>query len=188
MSDHSSHLSPHFDALTPDSVGDSVDMIDLSGEQYLEILDTFSPRVRSRVEFLIELQKQHDKVQAKYFEERSKLEARYLKLYEPIYKKRHDVVNGLLEVEATDEADREEKGIPNFWLTAMKTNDTLAELITEADEGPLEYLRDIKWCRVEASKSFKLKFFFHPNPYFRNTVLAKTYHMIDEDEPMEATG
>lgn len=70
---------------------------------------------------------------------------------------RHDVVNGLLEVEATDEADREgklftfvyqcslvhflliasglsfnsEKGIPNFWLTAMKTNDTLAELVRE---------------------------------------------------------
>ncbi|KAK7335870.1 hypothetical protein VNO80_27974 [Phaseolus coccineus] len=106
--------------------------------------------------------------------------------------KRYDIVNGLLEVEATDEADRatEEKGIPNFWLTAMKTNDTLAELITEADEGPLQYLKDIKWCRVEASKSFKLKFFFCPNPYFRNSVLEKTYHMIDEDEPklMEATG
>ena len=36
----------------------------------------------------------------------------------------------------------------------------------------------------EASKGFKLEFFFDPNPFFTNSVLTKTYYMIDEDEPI----
>lgn len=56
--------------------------------------------------------------------------------------------------------------------------------ITERDEGALKYLKDIKWCRIDDPKGFKLDFFFDPNPYFKNSVLTKTYHMIDEDEPI----
>jgi hypothetical protein len=56
--------------------------------------------------------------------------------------------------------------------------------ITERDEGALKYLKDIKWCRIEDPKGFKLEFFFDTNPYFKNSVLTKTYHMIDEDEPI----
>lgn len=66
--------------------------------------------------------------------------------------------------------------------------------IQERDEEALKYLKDIKWSRVElpkgddqkgdASKGFKLEFFFDPNPYFTNLVLTKTYYMIDEDEPI----
>lgn len=110
-----------------------------------------------------------------------------------------------------------EKGVPDFWLNAMKNNEVLAEevchlsvifwlyyvlefepvkswflslfwfylnQITERDEGALKYLKDIKWCRIEDPKGFKLEFFFDTNPYFKNSVLTKTYHMIDEDEPI----
>lgn len=56
--------------------------------------------------------------------------------------------------------------------------------ISERDEGALKYLRDIKWCRIDNPKGFKLEFFFDTNPYFKNSVLTKTYHMIDEDEPI----
>jgi len=56
--------------------------------------------------------------------------------------------------------------------------------ITERDEGALKYLKDIKWHRIEDPKGFKLEFFFDSNPYFKNYVLTKTYHMIDEDEPI----
>ncbi|XP_058106279.1 nucleosome assembly protein 1;2-like [Magnolia sinica] len=52
------------------------------------------------------------------------------------------------------------------------------------DEGALKYLKDIKWFRINDPKGFKLEFFFDPNPYFKNTILTKTYHIIDDDEPI----
>ncbi|PPD98000.1 hypothetical protein GOBAR_DD04939 [Gossypium barbadense] len=119
---------------------------------------------------------------------------------------RYDIVNGVAEAEGTtndaamdqkeDNAAEEkgvpdfwltlyaEKGVPDFWLTAMKNNDVLSDEITERDEGALKYLKDIKWHRIEEPKGFKLEFYFDPNPYFKNTLLTKTYHMIDEDEPI----
>ncbi|KHG02484.1 Nap1l1 [Gossypium arboreum] len=136
---------------------------------------------------------QHDELEAKFFEERAALEAKYQKLYQPLYAKRYDIVNGVGEANGTtDEAamdqgeDKaaEEKGVPDFWLNAMKNNEVLSEEITERDEGALKYLRDIKWYRIEEPKGFKLEFYFDTNPYFKNTVLTKTYHMIDEDEPI----
>ncbi|XP_021754543.1 nucleosome assembly protein 1;4-like isoform X2 [Chenopodium quinoa] len=164
----------------------------LAGEHF-DILDSLLPNVRKRVEALREIQGQHDELESKFFEERAALEAKYQKLYEPLYTKRYDIVNGVVEVEGvtneamTEQAEEEapeDKGVPNFWLTAMKTNDVLAEEITERDEGALKYLKDIKWVRIDDPKGFKLEFFFDTNPYFKNTVLTKTYHMIDEDEPI----
>ncbi|KAM7513579.1 hypothetical protein LguiA_003162 [Lonicera macranthoides] len=80
---------------------------------------------------------------------------------------------------------RAEKGVPDFWVTAMKTNEILAEEISECDEEALKYLKDIKWCRIDNPKGFKLEFFFGSNPFFKNYVLTKTYHMIEDDEPIQ---
>ncbi|KMT04887.1 hypothetical protein BVRB_7g170540 [Beta vulgaris subsp. vulgaris] len=164
----------------------------LAGE-HSDILESLTPNVRKRVEALREIQGQHDDLEAKFFEERAALEAKYQKLYEPLYTKRYDIVNGVVEVEGItnetiseqgEEKAPEETGVPNFWVTAMKTNEVLAEEITERDEGALKYLKDIKWARIDDPKGFKLESFFDTNPYFKNTVLSKTYHMIDEDEPI----
>ncbi|KAK1314866.1 hypothetical protein QJS10_CPA06g01039 [Acorus calamus] len=162
--------------------------------QHTDVLETLSPIVRKRVEFLREIQGQHDELEAKFFEERAALEARYQKLYEPLYTKRFEIVNGVVEAEGVtndatventaEDKSAEEKGVPDFWLTAMKTNEVLSEEIQERDEGALKYLKDIKWCRIDDPKGFKLEFFFDPNPYFKNSVLTKTYHMIDDDEPI----
>uniref|UniRef100_A0A5B6Z1U6 Nucleosome assembly protein 14 n=1 Tax=Davidia involucrata TaxID=16924 RepID=A0A5B6Z1U6_DAVIN len=160
--------------------------------QHSDVLETLTPKVRKRVEVLKELQSQHDELEAKFFEERAALEAKYQKLYEPLYTQRYEIVNGVVEVgvsgEATvnqeDDKATEEKGVPDFWLTAMKTNEVLAEEISERDEEALKYLKDIKWCRIDDPKGFKLEFFFNANPFFKNSVLTKTYHMIDDDEPI----
>merc|ERR1719494_592493 len=40
--------------------------------------------------------------------------------------------------------DENTKGIPEFWLTAMKNVETIAEMIQEADEEVLKHLTDIK--------------------------------------------
>ncbi|XP_020533957.1 nucleosome assembly protein 1;2 isoform X2 [Jatropha curcas] len=133
---------------------------------------------------------QHDELEAKFMEEKRALEAKYQKLYEPLYTKRYEIVNGIKEVEgATDEVavnqeGDEEKGVPGFWLTAMKTNEVVGEEITERDEGALKFLKDIKWCRIDDPEGFKLEFYFDPNHYFKNSVLTKTYHMIDDDDPI----
>ncbi|XP_044464150.1 nucleosome assembly protein 1;2-like isoform X1 [Mangifera indica] len=161
--------------------------------QHSDVLESLTPKVRKRVEVLREIQSQHDELEAKFFEERAALEAKYQKQYQPLYAKRFDIVNGVVEAEgASNEAARdqeedkaaEEKGVPDFWLTAMKNNEVLAEEITERDEGALKYLKDIKWHRIEEPKGFKLEFYFDTNPFFKNAVLTKTYHMIDEDEPI----
>ncbi|KAI3989267.1 hypothetical protein MKX01_004816 [Papaver californicum] len=162
--------------------------------QHSDVLESLTPNVRKRVEALREIQTKHDEIEAKFFEERAILEAKYQKMYEPLYSQRFDIVNGVVEVDgvakevvADKEADKDaevEKGVPDFWLNAMKTNEVLAEEITERDEGALKYLKDIKWCRIEDPKGFKLDFFFDTNSYFKNSVLTKTYHMIDDDEPI----
>ncbi|KAM5547353.1 nucleosome assembly protein 1,2 [Rosa sericea] len=163
----------------------------LAGGQHVEeVLSSLSPNVRKRVDFLREIQSQHDELETKFFEERAALEARYQKLYQPLYNKRYEIVTGAVEAEgvtteaSTNEEDAEDKGVPDFWLNALKNNDVLSEEITERDEGALKYLKDIKWARIDNPKGFKLEFFFDTNPYFKNTVLTKTYHMIDEDEPI----
>ncbi|KAM3299561.1 hypothetical protein ACQJBY_040851 [Aegilops geniculata] len=66
----------------------------------------------------------------------------------------------------------------------MKNHEILAEEIQERDEEALKYLKDIKWYRITEPKGFKLEFHFNTNPFFKNEVLLKTYHMIDEDEPI----
>ncbi|KAK1434214.1 hypothetical protein QVD17_11133 [Tagetes erecta] len=159
--------------------------------QHSDVLESLSPAVRKRVEVLREIQSEHDELEAKFFEERAALEAKYQKLYAPLYSKRYDIVNGV-EVDAVkdesamdaDDQSKEEKGVPNFWLNAMKNNEILTEEISERDEEALKYLKDIKWCRIDDPKGFKLEFFFETNPFFKNSVLTKTYHMIDDDEPI----
>ncbi|XP_009606365.1 nucleosome assembly protein 1;3 [Nicotiana tomentosiformis] len=185
-------------ALNADDSDDLVNVLKnklqgLTGK-HSNVLENLSPNVRKRVEVLREIQTQHDELEAKFFEERAALEAKYQKQYQPLYTKRSEIVNGVVEVDgeatqtavADEEEDKDavEKGVPDFWITAMKNNEVLAEEITERDEGALKFLKDIKWSRIENPKGFKLEFFFETNPYFTNTVLTKTYHMIDEDEPI----
>ncbi|CAA7025411.1 unnamed protein product [Microthlaspi erraticum] len=165
---------------------------DLAG-QHSDVLENLTPKVRKRVDALRDIQGQHDEIEAKFFEERALLEAKYQKLYQPLYTKRYEIVNGITEVELATEDTKmdegeektpEEKGVPSFWLTALKNNEVTSEEVTERDEEALKYLKDIKWSKIEEPKGFKLEFFFDTNPYFQNTVLTKSYHMIDEDEPL----
>ncbi|CAM6035962.1 unnamed protein product [Sphagnum compactum] len=155
-------------------------------------LESLSPQVKRRVMVLQELQSEHDELEAKFKEERAALEAKYQKLYEPLYSKRAEIVNGFLEVEPLkDEApesnvasEEAEKGVPQFWLTAMKTNEILGMQITERDEAALKFLNDIKSSNLDENKGFVLEFYFDTNPYFKNPMLSKTYHMIEDDEPI----
>ncbi|ODV89219.1 hypothetical protein CANCADRAFT_3850 [Tortispora caseinolytica NRRL Y-17796] len=71
------------------------------------------------------------------------------------------------------------KGIPEFWLTAMKNLPALAEIITDRDEEALKFLTDIRLSYLDRP-GFKLEFFFDENEFFSNEVLTKTYHYHDD--------
>uniref|UniRef100_A0A0D3GAA0 Uncharacterized protein n=1 Tax=Oryza barthii TaxID=65489 RepID=A0A0D3GAA0_9ORYZ len=137
--------------------------------RHTDVLESLEPKVRKRVEVLREIQSQHDDLEAKFFEERAALEAKYQKMYEPLYSKRYEIVNGVVEMVSPKK---------------LRMKPLQSRKIQERDEEALKYLKDIKWYRISEPKGFKLEFYFDTNPFFKNSVLTKTYHMIDEDEPI----
>lgn len=107
------------------------------------------------------------------------------------------------KVETTDLPD-DAKGIPEFWLTALKNVDTLADMIQEHDEPILKHLQDIRVVftgpdsMVDTTQypqptpmGFVLEYHFSPNAFFTNNVLTKSYKMKcepDEDDPFAFEG
>jgi len=96
--------------------------------------------------------------------------------------------------------DENTKGIPEFWLTAMKNVELIEEMIQEHDEEVLKHLTDVKLIFTgkkgdigedDAEMGFVLEFQFSPNDYFTNTALTKTYKMKSEpdiDDPFSFDG
>ncbi|KAJ9652514.1 histone chaperone [Neophaeococcomyces mojaviensis] len=161
-------------------------------------IESLPEPVRKRVTGLKGIQKDHAKLEAQFQEEVLQLEKKYFAKFTPLYEKRAKIVNGETEptdaeVEAgKDDEDDEDgaevekpeagesqvpedaKGIPEFWLTAMRNQLSLAELITERDEEALKALTDIRMEYLERP-GFRLIFEFAPNDFFTNTTISKTY-------------
>lgn len=98
--------------------------------------------------------------------------------------------------------DENTKGVPEFWLTAMKNVELVEEMIQEHDEDVLKHLTDVKliftgkkegqMCADDDTEmGFVLEFQFSANDYFTNTALTKTYRMKaepDKDDPFSFDG
>lgn len=157
--------------------------------------------VRTRVFGLKGLQKDYSAIHEKYVEEMKELETRYEALYAPFYEKRKNIVQGKVEptqdeiakgskvVEVKEEGEEDKpdanapKGIPNFWLTALKNNEVVDEFVFQRDEDCLKFLNDITAKNFDdPNQGFSLTFHFDENPYFTNTELTKTYHLAEDDE------
>ena len=167
---------------------------------YIESLPT---PVRRRVAGLKGVQKEHAKLEAEFQEEVLQLEKKYFAKFTPLYEKRAKIVNGAAEPteeevkagEAEDEEDsakptKEESttedqssesisGIPEFWLSAIKNQISLAELITDRDEGVLKFLTDIRMEYLD-QPGFRLIFEFAENEFFSNKIITKTYYYQEE--------
>src|SRR3954467_10434826 len=102
-------------------------------------VESLPAQVRRRVAGLKGVQKEHSKLEAAFQEEVLELEKKYFAKYTPLYQKRAQIVNGATEPtadevqageedeekDAADAAEKDEavsdvKGIPEFWLSAMK--------------------------------------------------------------------
>ena len=166
-------------------------------------IESLPAPVRRRVAGLKGIQKDHTKLETEFQEEVLALEKKYFAKFTPLYEKRALIINGLAEpteaeVEAgADTKEGEEKtedaaeenetasnenvtGIPEFWLSAMKNQVSLAELITDRDEEALRSLTDIRMEYLD-KPGFKLIFEFAPNDFFANKTISKTYFYREEN-------
>lgn len=154
--------------------------------------------VRRRVAGLKGVQKEHSKLEAEFQEEVLELEKKYFAKFTPLYQKRAKIINGIAEPtaeevksgeedEEQDEAEPVEKsevpsdvkGIPEFWLSAMKNQVSLAEMITDRDEAALKDLTDVRMEYLD-KPGFRLIFEFAENEFFTNKIITKTYFYQNE--------
>jgi nucleosome assembly protein 1-like 1 len=164
-------------------------------------IESLPAQVRRRVAGLKGIQKEHAKLEAAFQEEVLQLEKKYFAKFTPLYERRARIVNGGVEptvdeIKAgeeesgeSEEAEKSEKpveageapnGIPEFWLSAMKNQISLAEMITDKDEGALKHLIDIRMEYLD-KPGFRLIFEFEDNEYFTNKALTKTYFYQNEN-------
>jgi nucleosome assembly protein 1-like 1 len=167
---------------------------------YIESLPT---PVRRRVAGLKGVQKEHSKLEAEFQEEVLQLEKKYFAKFTPLYEKRAKIINGATEpteeeIKAGEEDEEKEDtketteetakqgessesvaGIPEFWLSAMKNQVSLAEMITDRDEAALKHLTDVRMEYLD-KPGFRLIFEFAENEFFTNKVITKTYFYQNE--------
>ncbi|KAH8127771.1 hypothetical protein ACSS6W_009586 [Trichoderma asperelloides] len=167
-------------------------------------IESLPAPVRRRVSGLRAIQKDHAKLESEFQEEVLQLEKKYFAKFTPLYEKRSAIINGNVEPteeevkrgdeDNEDEADAAEpaeeaaqpddlaeavKGIPEFWLSAMKNQVTLAEMITDRDEAALKHLTDIRMEYLD-KPGFRLIFEFAENEFFSDKTLTKTYFYQNE--------
>jgi len=139
--------------------------------QYLqEMVKSLPAPVQNRIVFLKNLQLEHLKIEAEFFEEVYKLEQKYQVQYQPLFDKRKEVVEGKVdpaeekpkwkepEPLTDNEGDAEHfrealkslksipqdaKGIPGFCLTVFRNTAILSEMVQPHDEPAMRKLIDI---------------------------------------------
>ncbi|KAF7302365.1 NAP-domain-containing protein [Mycena chlorophos] len=171
--------------------------------------------VRRNVEGLKAIQIKQTELQNQYKRECLELERKYLDLQKPLYTRRHEIILGtsaatdaeVAEAQSAAEAEAKEddedfvplpaftpsaddvKGIPEFWLTALRNHPGLAELITERDAEALAFLKDITLAYLPKAgeegefagkPGFTITFHWDENPFFTNSTLTKTYIYQEE--------
>ncbi|XP_017070173.1 nucleosome assembly protein 1-like 1 [Drosophila eugracilis] len=185
--------------------------------QYLqEMVKALPPPVQNRIVALKNLQLEHLKIEAEFFEEVYKLEQKYQVQYQPLFDKRKEIIGGTVDPaeekpnwkeqeSLTENVDldslresiqnlknipQDAKGIPGFWLTVFRNTAILSEMVQTHDEPALGKLIDIS-IKYDNGHSYTLEFHFDKNEYFSNSVLTKQYVLkstVDPDDPFAFEG
>ncbi|KAI1732729.1 nucleosome assembly protein (NAP) domain-containing protein [Ditylenchus destructor] len=83
------------------------------------------------------------------------------------------------------------KGVPEFWLEAMRNTFSLGSLIEEHDAEILKYIVDITYQTHVNPNGFTLFFHFGENPFFADRILKKEYEIqisSEKDDPYSYDG
>ncbi|EJF58511.1 nucleosome assembly protein [Dichomitus squalens] len=162
-------------------------------------IESLPVEVKKNIEALKGVQVKQVELQNQYKRECLELE----KKVRPLYDRRHAIITGAAqptpeEIEAGEKQSIKDDpdytplpkdvqpapaGIPEFWLTALRTHAHFGEVITDRDADALKSLIDIRieyLPSTEPKPGFKLLFKFAPNDYFENEVLEKTYLYQEE--------
>lgn len=139
--------------------------------QYLqEMVKALPPVVQNRIVALKNLQLEFLEIETQFFEEVYKLEKEYHLKFQPLFSKRKEIVNGVVDPKdekpkwkeseslsnATEDTEdfgdslksiksmpKDVKGIPDFWLTVFRNTAMLSEMVQTHDEPALRKLTDI---------------------------------------------
>ena len=136
------------------------------------------------------------KLENDFKKEHNQLEAKYEKLYEPIYEKRKNIIQGItkpnieeikdklseLKISVEDAKKENENGIPEFWSKCLENSPDI-EPLNDKDKEILKKLIDLK-CESQENGNFTLIFTFEPNDYFTDTQLKKEF-IVDEDSEIK---
>ena len=168
-------------------------------------IESLPAEVRKRILGLKSLQSRHSEIEIQLQTEFLELEKKYFAKFLPLYERRARIVNGKEEPNEDDfkriEKSNEDHseivniltkditgstndvdincGIPEFWLSAMKNQLSLAEMITDRDEAALRHLIDVRLEYFDRP-GFRLIFEFANNEYFANKSITKTYYYQEE--------
>jgi len=169
--------------------------------------------VVQRVNALKNIQLKMVNIETKFYEELHHLECKYAQMYDPLYEQRDKIITGAHEpseeegkwaldedlakemekkatiTETVDSVETTVKGIPEFWLHAMKSTEIIGEAIQEHDEPILKHLRDVR-VKLHDQKPFgyTLEFLFADNEYFTNKILTKTYELTTDKDDKDPFG
>mmetsp|Transcript_30543 Transcript_30543/g.34724 ORF Transcript_30543/g.34724 Transcript_30543/m.34724 type:complete len:323 (+) Transcript_30543:102-1070(+) len=157
-------------------------------EKIQEALKEMDETLKPKIEGLLKLDEEREKIQKDFEEEVRLLELKYDAKYQPIYAKRFEAVTGTeaaAESGIFEEAPKieiKESGIEDFWLKAMKNNASVASMVTDKDEEILKHLAEIKYKKDEKTSSFTITFYFTENEWFTNKELVKHFAVGEKDE------
>uniref|UniRef100_A0A1I7ULU5 Nucleosome assembly protein 1-like 1 n=1 Tax=Caenorhabditis tropicalis TaxID=1561998 RepID=A0A1I7ULU5_9PELO len=168
-----------------------------------DVIAALPANVKKRVCALKKLQLESIKIESEFYRRVHELELEFEQKFKPFFDARRAIVTGekepteaecdasILEGISPEQAqtlanavaaDPSATGIKDFWLNALKTHDLVAESIEEHDLPILSFLIDVTTTGTTDPMGFKLEFHFATNPYFKNSVLTKTYVLDFEPE------
>jgi len=129
---------------------------------------TGDKELQEAIEKIDEVQNEIDRLNEHASEEILKVEQKYIKLRQPHFQKRSEMV----------------AKIPNFWVTAFINHPQISALLTEDDEDALQYLDKVEVQEFEDIKTgYKINFYFSENVYFENKCITKEFHLNESGEP-----
>jgi len=173
-------------------------------------LESLPKPVQERVKALKHLHSERVKLEKQFEKELQDLEKKYESLYQPFTNRRFEIITGasepnpvelieekkeetkseetkqevtaVVKKEEGKEEEKDIKGVPEFWLLALKHHEDFGSMVTERDEEALKHLIDIRVTPVEDSPdSFSIEFHFGPNEFFENSLIKKTYVLKEND-------
>ncbi|EDW61165.1 nucleosome assembly protein 1-like 1 [Drosophila virilis] len=182
-----------------------------------EMVKALPVSVQNRIVVLKNLQLEHLKIEAEFFDEVYKLEKKYQLKYQPMFDKRKEIVVGNVDpseekpnwkepknvptdgevgdgfresLKSIKKMPQDAKGIPDFWLTVFRNTAMLSEMVQTHDEPAIRKLTDIV-IKYDNEHSYTLEFHFDKNEYFSNAVLTKQYFLkstVDPEDPFAFEG